>query len=142
MYYENYKPSERKSPPLRLKEENAALKRENYMLKHHPPPRENPTSPPPKRKALSNSPSEEPQNEPPERSSSQTETRFEKLECTLIEQKAEYTQFYQSLLSAQAAMQASIEAMRAELHGCLSQFVTPYNAPLPQDFDITDEANP
>lgn len=125
-----------------LKEENAALKRENYMLKHHPPPRENPTSPPPKRKALSNSSSEEPQNQPPERSSSQTETRFERLECTLTEQKAEYTQFYQSLLSAQAAMQSSIEAMRAELHGCLSQFVTPYNAPLPQDFDITDEANP
>lgn len=125
-----------------LREENAALKRENFLLKnqsHSPPPtqQENPTPPPQKRKAASVS-HDEPKDQPPQ----QLEARLGRLEHTLEEQKVEYTNLHQSLLSNQAAMQGTIEAIRAEMHSYLQQIMASINGPVAPVLDITDAPIP
>lgn len=119
-----------------LREENAALKRENFFLKDqsHSAPlsqQENSTSPPQKRKACSVS-QDELQDQPPQ----QLEERLGRLEHTLEEQKAEYTNLHQSLLSNQAAMQGTIEAIRAEMHSYLQRIMTTINVPVAPVLDV------
>lgn len=48
----------------------------------------------------------------------------------LSEQKEEYIHLHQTLLANQASMQATIEALRTEMHNWIRQMVPNVNAPV------------
>lgn len=125
-----------------LRQENAALKRENNVLRQQinsrpvePQPQNNPSNetdhatalpPPPKRKALPDDPA-------PTAVPSISEERLVAIEnaCrhALAEQKEEYINLHQILLTNQTAMQANIEALRVEMHNFIQGLVATNTAP-------------
>lgn len=119
-----------------LKAENVALKKENLALRSATNADTGQASPPPKRRAPSAS-----SNEDSLPAEAVQDNRFERLERALADQKAEYTQITQTLLSTQAAMQASIEAMRLQMHDCIRNLMAQVNPSAAPVFDITDDEN-
>lgn len=135
-----------------LRQENTALKRELNILKqqknnnpqqhsepmqveteinspHPTSDKKSPSPPPPKRKAISacDSPSAAPQEE-----------RLEIIQRTIANQREEYLHLHQTLLANQTALQATLEAMRNELHNFIKVSTIPQNTPLPE-LDTDDE---
>lgn len=125
-----------------LRQENAALKRENNALRQqmnsrpvepsqNSPDTENdngtPLEPPPKRKAVS-------ADATPTTISPISEERLASIEnaCrnALAEQKEEYINLHQILLTNQSTMQANIEALRAEMHNFIQGLVASNTAPI------------
>lgn len=66
------------------------------------------------------------------------DNRFERLERTLADQKAEYTHITGTLLSTQAAMQATIEDMRSQMQNFISTIMAQINPAAAQNINITN----
>lgn len=68
-----------------------------------------------------------------------SDERLERLERALAEYKLEYTQALQTVLSAQAEMQARFENMHREMLSSFRDLATPINPQNAPIYDITDE---
>ncbi|XP_077528140.1 uncharacterized protein LOC144139741 [Haemaphysalis longicornis] len=130
-----------------LRKENAMLRQENLSLKHAAQPSTMPINPPPPHSSTQSSTELPPPppsmsvdsntSPPSKRRATESTAPIDDSQLSLVdqiaavertchnalsEQKAEYIHLHQTLLTNQATTQAMVEALKAEMHACLTQF--------------------
>lgn len=118
-----------------LRQENAALRQENQSLKQRitphveEAPSPSPNPPPPKRKAVADDSQSAPALSDREELVGKHLTAIEdSCKQALLEQKAEYSNFYQALQGNLSVVQANIEELRTELHNFMREIFGRINA--------------